>query len=663
MSEQVLSRRRRTFAVLLAFLIPGGGHLLLGRAAKGLNLLMVSMVAVAAMVYYANTAGGAHLLLLALLGLTVPAVYFYSVYDALQQLARTAEGKPVGTVTLLQGMAMSLCGAALLVLLHPPAMLAPWLEIAGVYAPGAALMLLGGWLAWRMALGRVRLGRGTAAVCLLASGLTLLAAPPASGHTVGIIQWWPAAIVMLGMETALISIRSREQDRRVSMDWIGMASVVVILAASYAVTELADIPYRWLDQFKNDYSELAGFTEEKGQRFDGETLYGELPRSGEAAQRIEIVNANGNLTVLSTNEPDVRVESEVWIDLADRAAAQEAAEAAGVNLARDGERLIIKGAGDPYGEKQLKPRINLIVYLPSSLYTVKEETPAIGKEEHTGSDGTDAQQEPDGGQMEPEAEQEPVEADAANGNRNRTADLEPEHAEESERADPSGAGDQERQAQPDPLLAMKVKVQSGTISIDGSLLVGGLEVEALYSRLYVRHVAGPLAATVRSGSIEGKQLHGSSQLVIENGNIVVHGADGELNLTAVNGSIEVQQAADTIEAETKNGQIQIIEAAGVVKADTLNGGIEVASSTVGGPWDLDSSIGEIRLGLPEEGNYAVFGAVTFGEIYTDLPLEVSGKKVSGSLGEGSYNIRVNANSSIYLKKYIMKTSSPFIDKQ
>lgn len=678
MSEQSLSRRRRVLAILLALLIPGGGHMLLGRAARGLNLLLVSVVAVAAMIYYANEAGGRHLLMLVLLGLTVPVVYFYSVYDALQQLAKCTEEKSAGAVTLLQGMALSLGGVALLILMNPPAMLTGWLEAAGIYAPGVTFILLGIWLAWRMAAGRARLGRGTASACLLAVGLYLLAAPPALGGSAAFIaKWWPVGIVLLGIEITLFAVRRRQQEIRLSMDWIGMAAVVVLLGTSYAVTELADIPYRWLDQFKSEYNEQGSFTEEKGQRFEGKTLYGGLQPAEELVHLIEVVNANGNLTVISTDEPDVRVESEVWVDLDDREAARQAADAAGVSLNREGGRLLIKGAGELYGEKQLKPRINMTVYLPSSLYAVEEAPPAEPQGEPESLRGE-----------QPQLELEEASASTDDAVSAATSTGDGNAAESGLLADQEGGGlavseeagsgsieqgqeqaqeqEQERhqaKTEPEQQLAMKVKIQNGTVSIDGSLLYGGLEVDATYSRLYLQQIAGPLSATVKSGSIEGQGLRSASKLLIDNGNIIVAGAIDDLSLSTVNGSIQVQHAAGSVEAETKNGQIEIHEAAGIVKADTLNGSIEAASSVVGGPWDLDSSIGEIRLGLPEQGDYAVFGAVTFGEIYTELPLEVSGKKVSGALGEGRYNIRVNANSSIYLKKYIADTTPPFIDKQ
>ncbi|MNE46378.1 hypothetical protein D3C80_1407100 [compost metagenome] len=66
---------------------------------------------------------------------------------------------------------------------------------------------------------------------------------------------------------------------------------------------------------------------------------------------------------------------------------------------------------------------------------------------------------------------------------------------------------------------------------------------------------------------------------------------------------------------------------------------------------MDSSIGEISLSLPEEGDYSIYGSVTFGNISTELPFEVSKKTVKGAVGEGRYRIQINATNSIVIHRY------------
>ncbi|MBJ6361540.1 DUF4097 family beta strand repeat-containing protein [Paenibacillus sp. GCM10012307] len=597
-----LSLGRRASSILLAFLIPGGGHMLLGRVAKGLNLLILSVLAVMLMIYYANTAGDSHLLLLVFLGLLIPSVYFYSVYDALQLLVKSIEEGPDSLFTPLQGFVLALAGVVLLVLLHTPPFVERSLALAGAYAPGTALMALGFWLIWRLTAGRIRLGRITAALSFLTLGILLFMDIWTGLHAGAVVaEWWPAAVVLLGVEITFISMWMRRGKKRLSTDWIGLFVAIILSVSIYAVTELAEIPFRWLDQWTTNYNEISGFTEEKGHHFAGKPLYAEL---GDTIQQIDIVNTNGNLRVLPTEDTKVKVESEIWIDLPDQQAAKQAAIAVETEIQEEGGRLVIEGKGELYGENlNQMPRINLIVYVPKAAKRVDslEKTAPM------------------------------------NGNVGLNADV-------NEDSFPD---------QPDPgrPLKMKVRITNGTMDIDGSMLTEGLDVDAAYGQLKLYEVAGGVTAKVKSGSIEVKELQSKARLVIESGNIVAAGIAGDASISAVNGSITLLRVAGDAEAATKNGQIRIAEAGGAVKADTLNGSISVATSTVGGPWDIDSAIGEIRLILPEDGDYNVLGGVTFGSIMTSLPLDVSHKKVTGTIGNGDYNIYINANSSIYLEKF------------
>ncbi len=399
------------------------------------------------------------------------------------------------------------------------------------------------------------------------------------------------------------------------------------------MTELAEIPFRWLDQWTTNYSELSGFTGEQGHRFDGKPLYAEL---GDTIKQIDIVNTNGNLRVVPTEDSKLKVESVIWIDLPDQKAAEQAALFSGTEIKEDGGRLIIEGKGELYGEDHnQKPRINLIVYLP------KPEFEMMDTHDKTDAAGID--------------NGSPTEADKTldhAGDENQ-GDIvnEFEHSPADEPDDSTAAGEAGNKAAESRPLKMKVRIVNGSVDIDGPLLTEGLDIDATYGELKLRQVAGPVTAKVKSGGIEAKGLQSNARLVIESGNITADGIEGDSSISAVNGSITVLRASGNTEADTKNGQIRIAEAGGAIKADTLNGSISVASSRVGGSWDIDSAIGEIRLILPEAGDYSVLGGVTFGSIITSLPLDVSHKKVTGTIGTGEYKIHINANSSIYLEKF------------
>ncbi|MDB4867243.1 MAG: hypothetical protein JWR03_1576 [Cohnella sp.] len=67
---------------LLAFLIPGTGHLYLGLMAKGIGIMLLVALDICAIVFAATQHFGP--LVIVLLSLLMPIIYFYNLFDALQ---------------------------------------------------------------------------------------------------------------------------------------------------------------------------------------------------------------------------------------------------------------------------------------------------------------------------------------------------------------------------------------------------------------------------------------------------------------------------------------------------------------------------------------------------------------------------------------------------
>ncbi|MBO2945508.1 hypothetical protein JJQ72_16140 [Paenibacillus sp. F411] len=157
-----MSRRRRKLpALLLAAIIPGLGHIYLGLYRKGLLFVLLLMLDISALLYFSSIGMQINVPLLMLLGLLVPAGYFYNVYDVLQTAdyltsrKRRAEEQVTlhtqkskrpeldifrGAGGLSFGL-MLVAGGALLMLLHQRP---PWLQ-AGIRDYGneiAALTLV-----------------------------------------------------------------------------------------------------------------------------------------------------------------------------------------------------------------------------------------------------------------------------------------------------------------------------------------------------------------------------------------------------------------------------------------------------------------------------------------------------------------------------------------
>ncbi|MCZ8517784.1 hypothetical protein O9H85_36955 [Paenibacillus filicis] len=80
-------RKSKWLAGLLSFLIPGTGQLYLGLMQRGLSMMLLMMLDIVAIVFFA-VKGVSNIPLIVLFSLFVPVIYFYNIFDALQQTDR-----------------------------------------------------------------------------------------------------------------------------------------------------------------------------------------------------------------------------------------------------------------------------------------------------------------------------------------------------------------------------------------------------------------------------------------------------------------------------------------------------------------------------------------------------------------------------------------------
>ncbi|MNW52937.1 hypothetical protein D3C74_304770 [compost metagenome] len=116
------------------------------------------------------------------------------------------------------------------------------------------------------------------------------------------------------------------------------------------------------------------------------------------------------------------------------------------------------------------------------------------------------------------------------------------------------------------------------------------------------------------------------------------------------GDITLTEAQDGIQARTKNGNIRLDGVPLGLHAESLNGKIYITSRLIGGDWDVYSAVGELRLELPEEGNYELEGSSGYGDIFTELPFAVENKEIHGTVGNGDYKLKIDGNSDLYVNK-------------
>jgi len=77
-------RKSKFIAGLLSFIIPGTGQLYLGQMQRGMTIMLLLIMNIFAIVFFA-TNSSTSIPLIVLFSLFVPVIYFYNIFDALQQ--------------------------------------------------------------------------------------------------------------------------------------------------------------------------------------------------------------------------------------------------------------------------------------------------------------------------------------------------------------------------------------------------------------------------------------------------------------------------------------------------------------------------------------------------------------------------------------------------
>lgn len=654
-------RVTRSWARLLSFLIPGAGHLALGLHMKGLLLLAATLTDLVAMVRFADEGGGKYALLIVYLGLALPVFWFYSVFDTLQEAAKLSSlqedrlpaEQPKTAVLMIQGVLVIVLGLVLLALVRAPTVLTPWLDTAGVYAPGIGLAAIAVLIGMQRGRTMFKMGRLTAAVIIMAVGGLLLWDEIKGRNDIGLLgQWWPAAFVLLGVEVVIFGLVYRTSSKRLSFDIAGSLLAVVIAVAAYGVTQFSAMPFRWLDEWKVNIAGMAGYGEEKGFQYEKEPL--SIPVQPDLTS-IVIDNPNGKVSLKKGDVREIEIKTVMWVDSGDREEADQVAAHSSIEV-DNGDKLTIKAKGEPYGTNgNRKPRMNMLITVPADSHLVRLPADDSQNSEENGPEtlgGTASSENMEGGthgltsSTGTSEASNPADASAESqgSEKERLPDESAVTPEEGESNGASGDADVIS-------TQLKIQVTNGTVDVADLNLPGGLQVKVTNGEIAIRDINGSVGVETKNGSITASDINGDVRLETYNGIVKAARIQGKIQGSTLSGGIEAEQIGGAAELETKNGEIFIKEASSGIKADTLNGDIEISSAVVGGNWDIDSSIGEIRLYIPEDGSYTVNGSVTFGNVVTDLPLTANKKTISGEIGSGDYRINIDANSSIAVNRY------------
>lgn len=584
-------RKRKFIACLLAAILPGLGHLYLKMFMKGAGLIYFALLDVSALIYFSSVRGGINVPFLILLGLLIPVVYFYSIYDVLQSTdainarikrANTTELEVNSSATkefqsvsglqrgILSGIFLIGGGAVVFLLRQKP----PWLEgliyWSAAYAVSALLILSGLLLAWRE--GRrhlIRTGRFTASLLMITIGVLLLIDRITGWDLLlALPKWWPIILVLGGVEHILVLMWNRRHthrpERRLRVDIKGLLLSICIGISVFAVTQQDHYLHLWNRVSLDLTASGSDFSGEEGYYTEKSII--EVPIDLDTEQ-LMINGINGNIEIRRAEIDGVLIKSAVWVDQLAEEEAKKVAESSSIETSI-GKTLTITVKDHTYGSSGKRhPRVNMIVILPENRF-----------------------------------------------------------------------------------LDIDASTSSGAITLTGVQAMKQIKLQTGNGNLRMWDVIGNVSAKTLNGDAELYRIFGDANVDTQGGNLKAKGITGNAALSTMIGDISLVNAEGDIKVSTRNGNIKIDGAPAVLQAESLNGKMQISTDQIGGDWTIYSAVGEMQLEIPETGDYTLEGSSGYGDINTDFPFIVENKEIRGVMGSGDYHIKVDGNSNLNVTK-------------
>jgi DUF4097 and DUF4098 domain-containing protein YvlB len=182
--------------------------------------------------------------------------------------------------------------------------------------------------------------------------------------------------------------------------------------------------------------------------------------------------------------------------------------------------------------------------------------------------------------------------------------------------------------------------------VDASVASGSVDVRNLHGPVKVDSASGAVRVeqvdrTVRlnsaSGSVVASNLGDDLRVSSASGSVSVSSVKGDVRIHALSGSIEVTNPGGRVEADTASGSIDVQGAKNDVKAGSASGSITVLGNPSGDSyWSLKTASGSVRIAVPPDADFHFTAEAVSGEIRTSLPIIVE--------EQGRHTLRARAGS-------------------
>jgi hypothetical protein len=386
----------------------------------------------------------------------------------------------------------------------------------------------------------IHMGRYTSALLLIAVGVALIFDQTSGTRYLHmLVEWWPAVLILLGVEVILLSVIFSGRDTRFVFSF---GSVFWSLLITSAVLVLTGFGEEKLDLKRLRLWEYASREIERPVE--------RIAVSG-GTETIRIINKNGNVAIRAGETDHIEVQSVLKIPgwIGDNGA-RKAEEEAALRIT-EGKTTEIEASGRQYRYLfwMFGTRIDMVITVPSGLD-----------------------------------------------------------------------------------VSYELDLMNGDVSVYDSATSKRITIQTRNGDVDIRGVAGELQVTTRNGDIE----------VIDAGSDVVLSTD--------NGSISITKVSGDIEAETDNGDVEVSGIGSSLRVRTSNGHVTLVSPVVNGDWNVETSNGDIRLRIPEQGDYRLVGK---GDAETKFSwLKVRRGEVEGQVGSGLHLIELRTrNGDLEIRDY------------
>ncbi|WP_234404870.1 DUF4097 family beta strand repeat-containing protein [Paenibacillus bouchesdurhonensis] len=502
--------KRKFMACMLSALFPGLGHLYLRMFWRGIAIIYFLILDASALIYFSSIRMTINIPFLFLLGILIPAMYFYSIYDVLQStdvvnarvksekndprkgVSRSAEHVWRG---ILSGLGLMAGGGVIFLLIQKPSWLAPIIQASAGYVV-SVLLILGGLLfmirEYRRR--RFRTGRMTASLLLVGVGLILLVdVASGSNFMLRLLKWWPLLLVVAGIEQIYVFLWNRRKAahplRLLRVDIKGMLLSLFVAFSVFAVTQQDHYMHLWNRVSLDLTTAGTDFSVEEGYSLVKKTL--EIPIDL-STEQIIINGINGNIDVRRAEIEGIRVESTVWVDQLPAEEAQAVAEDTELQTT-EGKALTLNVKDQVYGASGKRhPRLNMTVFLPENRFLDIDISTSSGKIRMSG------------------------------------------------------------------VRAMKqIKLQTGNGDLKLWDVNGDVTAKTLNGDAEMYRIFGNVHAETQGGNMIGNMITGKVSMSTLVGNIALMNVDDDIHATTKNGNINIKGVAAALRAESLNGKVEI----------------------------------------------------------------------------------------------------------